>query len=327
LGYFVAVAEELHFGRAAARLFVAQQALSRDVARLETELGVRLFDRSTRRVELTPAGQRLLPRARGLLADYDALRDDVRGRDRPLVVDALHEGSTAARVLATARGLVDERLLEGRFHGGFAAALAALLAHQVDVVFGRSTARSLPSPLTRRLVRWEPLALTVVPDHPLAAETSIPPSAMAGSTIDTSAGNPAAPEWVELATAMVEAHGATAAPEHHPGMHAVAGAGPDETAYHLRTTGWPIVSLLDDPPIPGTVRLPFRDPTPVYPWTVVHRPDLDHPGIAALHTAIDQLAAAHDWLQLPSDVWTMAADRVLVDEPAPGDSSSPDGGR
>jgi DNA-binding transcriptional LysR family regulator len=68
LRYFVAVAEELHFTRAAARLYGAQQALSRDIARLERQLGVRLFTRTTRRVALTREGQRLLVRARELLA-------------------------------------------------------------------------------------------------------------------------------------------------------------------------------------------------------------------------------------------------------------------
>jgi len=65
---FTVVADELHFGRAAARLFVAQPALSRQIRRLETSLGVELLDRTTRRVELTAAGSSFLVQARRLLA-------------------------------------------------------------------------------------------------------------------------------------------------------------------------------------------------------------------------------------------------------------------
>src|SRR4051812_36805089 len=68
---FVAVAEELNFGRAAARLYVSQPALSRQIRTLETLLGCELLRRSTHRVELTVAGSALLDRARRLLGDLD----------------------------------------------------------------------------------------------------------------------------------------------------------------------------------------------------------------------------------------------------------------
>jgi DNA-binding transcriptional LysR family regulator len=71
LRYFVAVAEELHFGRAAERVGVAQPALSQQVRRLEAIVGAELFARSTRSVELTPAGAALLPHARRALAEAD----------------------------------------------------------------------------------------------------------------------------------------------------------------------------------------------------------------------------------------------------------------
>jgi DNA-binding transcriptional LysR family regulator len=83
LRYFVAVAEELHFGRAAERLHMSQSPLSRAIRELERELGLVLFVRTTRRVELTPAGIALLERARRALAEIDAAVDDARRAAAP----------------------------------------------------------------------------------------------------------------------------------------------------------------------------------------------------------------------------------------------------
>ena len=77
LRYFTAVAEELHFRKAAERLFVSQPVLSRQIARLEQDLKARLFIRDRRSVQLTSAGEALLHRTRHLLEDWDAATKEV----------------------------------------------------------------------------------------------------------------------------------------------------------------------------------------------------------------------------------------------------------
>lgn len=102
LRYFVTVAEELHFSRAAARLHLAQSALSAQVRQLEAELGGPLLIRSTRRVTLTPAGEALMKDGRGILAAVDGAlgraRALVRGEESSLVIGSL--GPTPGALLA-----------------------------------------------------------------------------------------------------------------------------------------------------------------------------------------------------------------------------------
>ncbi len=85
LRYFVTVAEELHFGRAAERHFIAQQAISRQIRDLEEEVGTTLFTRTTRHVSLTSAGQVLLEAARSSLATLDEGIDAARAAARSSV--------------------------------------------------------------------------------------------------------------------------------------------------------------------------------------------------------------------------------------------------
>ena len=302
---FVAVAEDLHFTRAANRLYVAQQALSRDIRRLESQIGAPLFVRSTRRVTLTADGERLLAHARSLLALNDAALEELRGATRPLLVDVIGEGTTAAQIVDTARLAAPQFEFTQRYSGGVGAALRQLLAGRLDVAFGRTEGlgRPFPAELTRRLVRYEPLALLILDDHPLAELPEVPCDRLRGVEIDASAGNEDAPEWVDLAIALVEAFGGRASPPH---PHVI---GTNETARHLQSHGLPILTMLERPAVPGAVIRALVEPIPVYPWAIVHRGNATHPALATLRSAAAELAREDGWWETrPGGVWLPTAE-------------------
>lgn len=175
---FVAVAEELHFGRAAVRLHMSQPPLTQAIALLEERLQVRLFDRTKRYVAMTPAGAALLPEARDLLARAQALPGHARaaasgelGRLRlgfvstvgfallPEWVRALRERHPHVQLdLVEATGDVQELALQqGDMDAGF-------MLHAPGFV---------PAALERRLITREPLVVALPQQHALAGRAEL----------------------------------------------------------------------------------------------------------------------------------------------------------
>jgi len=180
LRYFVAVAEQLHFGRAAEQLFVSQPALSKQIRALELRLRVSLFDRDRRAVRLTDAGAALLPKARAVLAAWEQAEGELA---------AVTATAAATLVVGISTGLGRGLLPAVRARFAAAAPEAQLRIRQVrwdDPTGGLATDDEqrtdaafvwLPLPEPERFqwitVATEPRRLLLPAAHPLAARESI----------------------------------------------------------------------------------------------------------------------------------------------------------
>jgi DNA-binding transcriptional LysR family regulator len=180
LAAFVAVADELHFGRAAEHLGVVQPAVSQLVRRLERELGVVLFERSSHHVVLTGAGAELLPAARRALSARDELAAAalalVRGKQGELRIGT-SEGISAKLNMLLARFAEERPNASVRLEAIHTPAkLRALRDGDLDVAFLRA-----PLDITglRMVELWsEPLVAVLPARHPLAAREAIPLAAL-----------------------------------------------------------------------------------------------------------------------------------------------------
>lgn len=184
LRYFLAVAELGSFSKAAERVSVTQPTLSVGIAKLEAELGARLFERTTRRVSLTPAGSRFLTHARAISHEYEAaLRDVALAPKRKRV---------RAGVLATIPARDLERLVARHAKEGGGEALELLDSTERDIANRLSDGRldaaitilrpNLDSFAQERL-RTEPYVLFVGERHKLAGAENIEGGALAGETM------------------------------------------------------------------------------------------------------------------------------------------------
>ena len=176
LRYFIAVAEELHFTRAARRLHIAQPPMSRQIRELEKELGVTLFNRTRRQVELTDAGQVFLVKARQVLraaesAVLETQRAE-RGETGKLAVGFFEQ--TAYTLLPPILRAFNQRFPEVDVQLRWFPVIGqvgALEQGEVDIAFVRPV--SDLSAVAKQLLLTEPFVVAVPASHPLAARDAV----------------------------------------------------------------------------------------------------------------------------------------------------------
>jgi DNA-binding transcriptional LysR family regulator len=202
LRYFMTLAEELHFGRAAAREHIVQSALSQQVQRLERELGVPLVERNTHHVRLTRAGEVLVTEARAVLQTVER------------AVIAVQEASADTEVLRVAVGDASldsmpqvlrnlqynhPNLVVHRMEASVPAQYRMLAEGTLDVGVGRAS--HAPAGVASEVFRLDPLGTLVAKAHPLAAGDTVPVRGLAEVPI-LLAEDARAPEFNEFAIEM-----------------------------------------------------------------------------------------------------------------------------
>lgn len=185
---FVDLSEELHFGRAAAQLGIAQPQLSVQIRSLETILGARLFDRDRRHVALTEIGREFVPEAQAILARIATAQRRVKG-----LVHGEAGSLTIGFTGSAPFNPVMRRIIVGfrRRWPGVALSLAemsttdqfiGLLEGKIDVGFLRPGPGVVPDRMTVRTVSREPLVAVLPADHALAGRQSLSVAELAGQS-------------------------------------------------------------------------------------------------------------------------------------------------
>jgi DNA-binding transcriptional LysR family regulator len=291
LRYFVTLAEELHFGRAAEREHIVQSALSQQVQRLERELGVRLLERSTHRVSVTPSGAVFLVEARQILAHVDRAAEAARravGASATLrvgIIDSSYNSMPQIlhEVQARYPGLVInqvevsvpeqyQRLADGR----------------LDVGVGRATLA--PPQVASLLFRQDPLGVLVPTGHRFADLEDVPVAVLAEEPL-LLAEEARAPEFNQFTVEMCRAAGFT--PTVYAGTVESSRAAADLVALGrcLYCVPSSCISAL-----PGTIWRPLTGPASYYPWSVLWRAADDSGHVRAVVNCARTMSRRLGWL-------------------------------
>ncbi|HEY8987217.1 MAG TPA: LysR family transcriptional regulator [Streptomyces sp.] len=287
---FVAVADAGQFQKAAADLSITQQAVSKRVASLERALGVRLFTRAPRGVDLTIDGRAFLPHAQELLRVAERAGASVRPGRRPLRVDVLTSRSAQSGLMRGFHRAHPEIDLDVLTLFDIDTAVAAIRSGEIDASFRAVAApgRPLPEDVASVRVLDEPLDLLTGPAHALSGARSVSIAQLTGHRIWMPGVAPGT-EWGAYYDDLVAEFGLTievTGPNF--GSDALLDTIADTPALATFMGGrtrliWPSGHDLR--------RIPVTGPTPVYPHSLLWHRDNPHPGLAALRA---YLAATTD---------------------------------
>jgi DNA-binding transcriptional LysR family regulator len=279
---FVAAADAGQFQEAAAELAITQQAVSKRMAMLEKDLGVRLFTRTPRGAQLTIDGQAFLPHARELLRVAQRADASVRPGRRALRVDVVNRRIAPAVLLQDFyRAHPEVELDVVTLAGDVDAAIAAVEAGTIDAAFHAvpAPAQRLPGAIKAAWVLDDSHQLLVGPCHALAGARAVTPGQLAGHRIWMPGMAPGT-EWADYYVQLAAAFGLT--------IDVVGPIFGNEALLEEIAGSADLATLVGEgsrylwPDSYDLRRIPVRDPTPVYPISVIWRDGNPHPALGKL---------------------------------------------
>jgi DNA-binding transcriptional LysR family regulator len=291
LRYFVTLAEELHFGRAAEREHIVQSALSQQVQRLERELGVRLLERSTHHVALTASGVVFLVEARQILARVDRAAQAARraaGASAPLrvaIIDSSYDSMPLIlhEVQARYPGLVINQV-----EASVPEQYQQLADGRLDVGVGR--AALAPPQIASLLFRHDPLGVLVPTGHRFAELGGVTVADLAKEPL-LLAEDAMAPEFNQFTVEMCREAGFT--PTVYRGTVESIRAAADLVAAGRCLCCVPSSCIAA---LPGTIWRPLTEPASDYPWSVLWRAADDSAHVQAVVNCAQAMSKRLGWL-------------------------------
>jgi DNA-binding transcriptional LysR family regulator len=296
---FVAAVDAGRFQDAAGTLSITQQAVSKRIAGLEKNLGVRLFTRTARGARLTIDGQAFLPHARALLQAEERAIASVRPGRRALRVDVIGRSLAPAALLRDFHRAHPDTELDVVTLFDADAAVAAVRSGVIDATFRLVRHQDTPAGVQAVRVYEEPVQLLTGPGHAFAAARAVTPGRLAGHRIWMPGIVPGT-EWAAYYADLAAAFGLT-----------IEATGPD---FGIE----PLCDTIADSAVLATFvgedtrlvwpadqdlrRIPLCDPTPVYPHSLIWRTENPHPTLSALRTHL----AARRPEPREAEIWTPA---------------------